>query len=402
MPPLKRRSDAISRDASRSEPVSDEEPQPRRRRRSSSESSDQSSASGASLHGASTRQTQDQTLIKKLVRLALATEYSRTPLRRSDITTKIFKDSSNGPVRSFKAIFDGAQKILQDTFGMQMVELPSKEKTSLKDRRQQTTQTKSTSSTSKSWILTSTLPSPYKTNPTIIQPTRAPDAATEASYTALSTFIVSLIYLNNNELPDSKLTRYMKRVNADTNTPFGMLDKVLQRMQREGYIDKRRENINGEDNIQWFIGPRGKVEIGVGGVAGLVKTVYGHGAVPLSKRSRAERDGEAPDAFVKMEVNELNARLSRSLKTKFAEVKPTTEQAPEADGSGEEEAAEGSDDGGRGDAGPSRTRQQQQQQRQKQKQTQRAQPTRQGGGRRAAQNQDEDDDDDDDDDENDD
>ncbi|KAK4941278.1 hypothetical protein LTR10_018814 [Elasticomyces elasticus] len=315
--PLKRRSDAISRDQSDAESEDVQTQTQRRRQRSSSASSLQSSASSIGSEGGT--QNQEQTLTKKLVRLALSTEYSRTPLRRSDISTKVFKES-NASGRGFRAVFEGAQRILQDTFGMQLVELPSKEKTALKDRRNQATQTKAPSgSSSKSWILISILPAELKTNPAIAQPSRAPTVETEASYIALYTFILSLIYLNNNSLTDQKLNRYLKRVNADTYTPFGSLDKLLQRLIREGYIEKRRDTSSGEEVIEWVPGPRGKVEVGMRGVTGLVRSVYGWGAVGLSKGRTGSDDEGNGGRLVKIEEHELNAKLSRSLGIKVGE-----------------------------------------------------------------------------------
>lgn len=371
---LKRRAEAISRDPSGSDSESDQpQTQARRRRRSSSESSNQSNvSSAASQHHEPAGQNQQETLIKRLARLALATEFSRT-LRRSDITTKIFKDSYL-PARSFRTIFDGAQEVLKETFGMQLFELPSKEKTNLKDRRLQATQTKASSSTTKSWILISVLPPAYKTNPAVIQPAKAPDFATESSWTAFYTLVISLIYLNNNSLPDQKLSRYLRRLNADTNTPFGMLDKVLQRMQKEGYIDKRRETVMGEEVTEWFVGPRGKVEVGIRGVTGLVKSVYGHGAVPLFKRQ--DDESEEATAFVKVEIDELNGKLSRSLGVKITSDKRPAQQGDDGD---EDELADSAANNDSEEAGPSRTRRQQKQ------------SARGGRRRQTAQNDDDDD-----------
>ncbi|RVX70095.1 hypothetical protein B0A52_06267 [Exophiala mesophila] len=348
MPPKRRAAD-ISRDPSSSEDEETVRPNRRRHVQSSEEEEQEeqnnSDASvdadlGASQIGPHVHQ---RALIKKLVRLALSTEYSRTPLRRNDITTKLFKDGNGyraGSSRNFRAIFDGAQAILKDTFGMQLEELPAREKTSLRDRRIATTQTKTTTSSTKNWILTSILSPKLKTNPTIIQPTQAPSVPIESSYTALYTFIISLLYLNNNSLTDQKLIRYLKRVNADAQTPVGNLDKVLQRMQRDGYLDKRRDTVMGEEVVEWYVGPRGKVEVGAKGVAGLVRSVYGHGAVPLSGRPRGDV-GEAPsDAppLVKMEEEELESRLFRSLGVKIDTVrKSQTQQAINVDANEEDE-----------------------------------------------------------------
>jgi len=318
---LKRRSDAISQDAEAS-PSASPQP-PRRRRRSTSTSS--SSASDAEESSPETQSMSRETaLVKKLVRLALSTEYSRTPLRRSDIS-KVFTDAHS---RQFKPVFASAQKILRETFGMQLVELPSREKTTLKDRRTQATQNAarrekesqkdtqskapngSNTSGSKSWILTSTLPAAYKHSPIITTPTRAPSQFAESTYTALYTFILSLIYLNNGAIPENKLERYLKRVNADEFTPLDMsLEKLLAKMSREGYMEKRRDTSTGEEVVEWVVGPRGKVEVGAKGVAGLVKSVYGFGPRGLELRG----DGGDGEVVVKENEEELDARLARSL-----------------------------------------------------------------------------------------
>jgi len=321
---LKRRVEAISRDAS---PQRSESPEPaRQRQRSSSTSASVEESSAAEDDdGYSGAAAQTANLVKKLVRLALATEYSRAPLRRGEISAKVFKETNAS--RSFKAVFAEAQRVLQGTFGMQLVELPSKEKTTLKDRRIQATQPKTGGSSNKSWILVSVLPKEYKTNPAIIQPSRAPSVEAEAGYTAMYSFILALIYLNNNSLPEQKLERYLRRVNAETYTPFGSLEKLLQRMSRDGYVEKRRDTSSGEEIVEWVVGPRGKVEVGVNGVIGLVKSVYGYGVAG------------AEDGVVKEEEEELNRKLSRSLGINISEQQPA-DQASEDESGGNQVNAE--------------------------------------------------------------
>lgn len=46
-------------------------------------------------------------------------------------------------------------------------------------------------------------------------------------------------------------------------------------MVKDGYIVRIKESLNGEESVDYRVGPRGKVEVGEVGVAGLVKTVYG-------------------------------------------------------------------------------------------------------------------------------
>ena len=71
-------------------------------------------------------------MVKKMVRLALSTEYSRQVIRRTDISAKVLGEQGS---RQFKLVFEGAQKLLRERFGMQMVELPAKEKVTISQRR---------------------------------------------------------------------------------------------------------------------------------------------------------------------------------------------------------------------------------------------------------------------------
>lgn len=83
-------------------------------------------------------------------------------------------------------------------------------------------------------------------------------------------------------------------MNADDYVLGGeKTEKVLKRMEREGYIVKVTERDGGgEESVEYVVGPRGKAEVGEIGVAGMVRKVYG------------KRDVEA---------DELERRLVRSL-----------------------------------------------------------------------------------------
>lgn len=111
-------------------------------------------------------------------------------------------------------------------------------------------------------------------------------------------------------IPELKLERYLKRVNADNHCLGGeKTEKILKRMEREGYVVKVRERDGGgEESVDYVVGPRGKAEIGEKGVAGVVRKVYGKkdleaeelekrlvrslGEVVLGKKKESE-DGEA-------------------------------------------------------------------------------------------------------------
>ncbi|GAD96489.1 conserved hypothetical protein [Paecilomyces variotii No. 5] len=220
-------------------------------------------------------------MVKKMVRLALASEYSRQPIRRTDISAKVLGEQG---ARRFKAVFDEAQAVLRKRFAAQRVEKPS--------------------SATKSWILTSTLPPAYRT-PTIIPPTKAPSSWSESTYTALYTFIISVISLNGGSLPEQKLDRYLRRTNTDAYTPIDRTERLLQRLCKDGYLVRNREMDGGEEVIEYMVGPRGKIEVGEKGVSGLVREVYGR-PDPATLNSTASAED-------KEDMEEFESRLRRSL-----------------------------------------------------------------------------------------
>lgn len=92
--------------------------------------------------------------------------------------------------------------------------------------------------------------------------------------------VISLISLAGGTLTEAKLERYLHRLNADMNTSLDTTAKTLARMSKDGYIVKYKEaNTAGqEESTEWRVGPRGKIEVGNGGVKGLVMHVYGENA----------------------------------------------------------------------------------------------------------------------------
>ncbi|KAH0384512.1 MAGE-domain-containing protein, partial [Aureobasidium melanogenum] len=273
MPPARKRRAPANEDPD----DSDADVRPPQRRRVSDDADEDDYAGGE----ASTTQGDGnfEAMVKNMVRLALACEYSRTPIRRPDITAKVLGTNA----RQFKAVFNEAQTQLRGTFGMEMTELPQKEKVTLAQRRAaQKSQT--TQKSSNSWILTSVLPERFR-QPEILPPSQAPTSELESQYTGLYTFVVSLIFLNNGMLPDAKLERYLKRVNVEEAAAQNSInimatggdktEKLLKRMEKDGYVFKIRDNSSGEETVEWYVGPRGRTEIGDSGVRGMVKQVYG-------------------------------------------------------------------------------------------------------------------------------
>ncbi|KAJ5709994.1 hypothetical protein N7493_009586 [Penicillium malachiteum] len=227
-------------------------------------------------------------MVKKMVRMAMACEYARLPIRRTEISAKVLGEQG---ARQFKTVFEQAQRELREKFGMEMTELPAKEKTTLTQRRA-AQRTEKPSSSNKSWVLTTTLPPKYRV-PSILTPTKAPSTYVESTYTAIYTFIISVIALNGGTLAEQKLERYLGRVNADQQTPLEKTDKLIQRLCKDGYIVRTKEVDGGEEVIEFMVGPRGKIEVGSGGVAALAREVYGYG--PGSKQTRGRNEDEDDD-----------------------------------------------------------------------------------------------------------
>ncbi|KAI1766013.1 MAGE-domain-containing protein [Hypoxylon sp. FL1150] len=255
----------------------DEVEDPRRRRQSRRNESDDPDVSEEAPDGdvdmeGSGDGMEDQQ-VKKLVRYALACEYARIPIKRDGIRDKVL---GNNP-RSFKRVFEGAQAQLQKVFGMEMLELPVREKRTLKEKQKANARKASSQSaaSSRQYILASTLPREFKSQ-AIIAPSRIPSTPEEAAFVGFYTMMISLIVLNGGELSDTKLRRYLTRLNASQNLPMDKTDNVLQKIVRQGYVDKVIEKREGDDDaVTWCVGPRGKMEVPPESIAAVVAEVWG-------------------------------------------------------------------------------------------------------------------------------
>ncbi|TKA61998.1 hypothetical protein B0A55_10248 [Friedmanniomyces simplex] len=280
----------------RAEPEAEEqdeaspEPATQRRRRTAQHQhqSDDDDTGYGNDNGDSNSNSNMEQMVKKLVRLALACEYSRQPIRRQTIREKVLGSAG----RQFKPVFDQAQLQLRGVFGMEMVELPEKEKVTVAQKRAAKSQSQSQNKTAQSYTLVSLLPAPFH-DPAILSPPSIPTQATEAQYNSLYTLLISLISLSNNELADTKMERYLRRLGLEDHTPipgYPKTELLLKRMEKEGYLVKVRESAGGqgEEDVNWMVGPRGKVEVGEQGVRGLVRAVYGemdgHAEADLERR----------------------------------------------------------------------------------------------------------------------
>ncbi|KAG5957415.1 hypothetical protein E4U58_006073 [Claviceps cyperi] len=231
----------------------------------------------------------DEQLAKKLVRYALSCEFSRRPIRRDGrdgIKERVLQNRG----RSFKKIFTLAQRQLRQVWGMELRELPVREKMSLQEKRQAMRTNSQPKIGSGAYILTSTLPSIYR-SAEIIKPSKIPSADDEATYVAFYTLVVSLIWLNGGELTEQKLQRYLLRLNADKNVSSETTEATLKKMEKHGYviksIDRPPLGQDGEQTLTWHVGPRAKEEIGIDGVMGVVREVYAGSDGDLEKKLRS-------------------------------------------------------------------------------------------------------------------
>jgi len=67
--------------------------------------------------------------------------------------------------------------------------------------------------------------------------------------------------------------RYLRHLNIEDETPLMPTDKLLKQMEKQGYIIRERDHVSDEARHDFFLGPRGKVEVGKEGAMDLVKNV---------------------------------------------------------------------------------------------------------------------------------
>ncbi|XP_014554228.1 hypothetical protein COCVIDRAFT_17985 [Bipolaris victoriae FI3] len=218
-----------------------------------------------------------QHLAKGLVRYALSCEHSRRPIKRQDINEKVL----GAQTRLFKQVFAEANSQLMDVFGMQLVELPKAERVTLRQKRAAAAASLASDSQSKStsvWVLQSILPSQYRI-PEIVGPSRPLEQGMpnkEDAYVGLYTLTIALITISGGMMPEGKLDRALRRMNAEQTTPVGSKDKAIAAMVKDGYIVRVKETSGaGDETVDYIVGPRGKVEVGRDGVAQFIRAMHG-------------------------------------------------------------------------------------------------------------------------------
>lgn len=201
-------------------------------------------------------------MVKNLVRVMLAHEHTRSSFKRDEFAKTV---AVHGHKRCFKQVFDRAQLVLRRTFGMEMVELPARDRARhmslTQQRRQAQTQVSqvakpaAASASTKAWILRSTLPAKYKeiANRCFVEH--------ESHYGAVvGLVLVAVVMSDNQTMSESRLEGLFGRLEWSPETPSGPIVDVLQKMHKQGYIERIKDADSTDGDYNLFLGPRGKLE----------------------------------------------------------------------------------------------------------------------------------------------
>ncbi|KAJ1915202.1 hypothetical protein IWQ60_008521 [Tieghemiomyces parasiticus] len=262
--------------------------------------------------------------VNDLVRLALFSEYRKYPIKREDINRRILVDQT----RTFPVIFTEAQKRLRHVFGLEMVELPARDKPGATQGNAVTrraAQSKDKAPTAKTGfilrnLLAMRIPKPH------------PDLAeaetgavlhwgNENRMMGIVATILSLIFLNQMAIPGERLEYYLQRLDlqvssadrAEEKYPFAA---VLAPLVKQGYLE--RISLGARDGtgagasgdttgprggggsgdaatqlVEYRWGPRAKVEYPPRRLAGFIAELYQASGQPIPE-TNAE-DSPVPD-----------------------------------------------------------------------------------------------------------
>lgn len=200
-------------------------------------------------------------MVKNFVRLALACEQTRSSIRREEISKKV---PINNHRRYFPQVFDRTQERLRNTFGMELIELPVKDRTRNMTMTQQrklahthasASHVLASSKAGKSWILRNILP------PNLKQISQRQHIELERNYNAVAMIICIIVVMSDNQCSsESRLISALERLGWSPKCPAGPLDEVITKMTKQGYIDRLKDDQSMDGTFTLHIGPRGKLE----------------------------------------------------------------------------------------------------------------------------------------------
>ncbi|KAJ1655800.1 hypothetical protein IWQ61_004515 [Dispira simplex] len=208
--------------------------------------------------------------------------------------------------RDFTTLFAAAQSRLRDVFGMEMIELPAREKIVSQNptaRRAAAVQ-KERSTSKATWILCNVLDLPTTTDakPLI-------DWDYQTGLMGITGAILSLIFLNNMALPADRLEYYLQKLDphplvwggTDDRDRTLSIHQLLANLVRMNYLDRLplgsidsthpsssgvSSQMTGQDTIlyEYRWGPRAKVEFPLMRMARFIAKVSGEPVTPALLR----------------------------------------------------------------------------------------------------------------------
>ncbi|TPX63160.1 hypothetical protein SpCBS45565_g06824 [Spizellomyces sp. 'palustris'] len=204
--------------------------------------------------------------VKDLVRLALATEHRKQPLKRDDINKKVLKDHT----RAFAAVFQRAQERLRQTFGVEMVEMASREKrqTAASQTSKRAAVMKGEKSSTRAYLLRSILSAEERSivNWGDQQPTMV-----------LLCIILGIMLVNGRRIEEGHLLVYLRRLGirqGKEHSIFGSIEAALTEYVKQAYLDRVKEQGVDADTYEYMWGPRAKIELPEANLIEFMSGVY--------------------------------------------------------------------------------------------------------------------------------
>lgn len=217
-------------------------------------------------------------MVANLVRLALAFEYSKRPLRREDITKHVFTHQHRTTQivghRKVGALIDSANVQLRETFGMQLVTMPvvarpTNSRTAL-GRKQDVERAAQEDKQDSVYALVSLLPESHRKKLSLHR---------DPHILGLLSVLASAITLNGMDLTDDEMLELLQALNVvvderDEDPTFGNVPRLLDELKRQRYLNvwKRQDETQ---TMMYGLGQRAKVELQAEGLGRFVADMAG-------------------------------------------------------------------------------------------------------------------------------
>ncbi|KAK9371277.1 MAGE family-domain-containing protein [Lipomyces kononenkoae] len=293
-------------------------------------------------------------MAKRLVRLALIGEQARNPLRRTTVNEKVLEASHR---RDFVHVFAESQHLLTSILGMKLVELPTRSVPVRGTKKRGRLAKPPSSSSSKSYVLTSNLPEPFR-KLDVLKPRNQGDAI----YNGIVTTVCSIILLSGGQITSAALMKHLRSLGIHKDTPFGgqSTEDVLKLMLKHLYLEREKEDDTmgldtGDSVWTYSIGPRAIVELREDAVIDFAVSVYGNQANDNMRERLTKALKEAKEALEdqkRLGMGDISGEYTATLPSLTAKKKSSMPRSKKArmaalekdDNSAEEEDDNNDDD----------------------------------------------------------